>query len=346
MSKRPKIVDPTELKWPVIDNEKEEAILKTLENIFSKYKSCLRTIKKPPKWKKMKEEKEDSLTEEEGKQRNIFKSWFVVGTQTVMKGLERNNLSAVILWREVQPAVLRKAFLQLVSQQGCPAVCVTDLLTPLQKSWPGLTSASTLGILKTEDPNDFEELVTMIRSHAPKVTVCSTTDIKLSEEPLVISDNGEKKTIPKTVSAESGSETEIGNKTVGRPTVNAGKYYIYKSGKATGTSKSFSGQSFIAFDDDPGCSVIETIKGVRVQKGTEKSESLATFGIRPSLGGVGSMDNLAAVTGDTKVAEGKGENFRKRNAMDSESGYKRINLMKLQNNIQKKKKMKKKNKKK
>ncbi|XP_053377650.1 uncharacterized protein LOC123529635 [Mercenaria mercenaria] len=359
MSNKPKVADPTELKWPVVDSEKEKTVLEVLEKVFAKYKSCLRTIKKPPKWKKKAEgDKEDCLSEEEESLRKQFKSWFVVGAQTVMRNLERDKLSAVLLWSEMQPAVLRKALLHLVSQHGCPAICVSDLLSSIQKSWPGLTSAAVLGVLRMEEPNDFKELVESIRTNAPHVTDPSVTEDKLLIQKVPVIEPDQSKDKPKadakTEQFKSDTSNETCNKHLCRPVVDATKYYIYKS--ETDKSKSFSGQSFIAFDEGPQCKTIETVKGIRVKNERRVRKNPVTFGIQPSLLGTDTdkveRNKSEAASKETDHSKGDFERnvgSMKRKATDSETGmyseYKGINVKRFQKNMQKKKKIKNKKKK-
>lgn len=75
------------------------------------------------------------------------RSWFVTGINSVMKNLEKDQLRLVLICKTMQPSVMKKAILHLVNQKRCPALCVSDLLLHLQKSWPGLSSAAAFGVL-------------------------------------------------------------------------------------------------------------------------------------------------------------------------------------------------------
>lgn len=203
-------------------------------------------------------------------------------------------------------------------------------------------------IQKTEEANDFEELVTAIRLHAPKVTDSSAAEVTKTEQAPADSDIAKKKIKPQEVSKETGPilKNEIHNGNIGHQEVDGKKFYIYKSDD--NKSKSFSGQSFIAFGEDTTCRVVETVKGERVQEDSRGHEYTRSFGIRPSLAKVCTSDNTPVSSLD-KTNKDNERNNRKRKNMETEtineSGYKRINLKKLQKNMQKNKKIKKKKKK-
>ena len=70
----------------------------------------------------------------------------VLGANRVMKGLERDSLSLVLLCSHTHPVVLKDAVLSLVVSRRCPAACVSRLLGAIQPSWPGLSSLTAMGI--------------------------------------------------------------------------------------------------------------------------------------------------------------------------------------------------------
>ncbi|XP_060593621.1 serine-repeat antigen protein 6-like isoform X2 [Ruditapes philippinarum] len=344
MSYRPKVADPTELQC-----------------VFTKYKSCLRTIQKPPKWKKKGVgDTGDCLSKEEEKQKKDFKCTFVMGVQTVMRNLEKDNLSMVLLWKDMQPAVLRKALCHLLNEHGCPAMCVSDLLVPIQKSWPGLTSATSLGVLKTEVPNDFHELIEIVRKHAPPLTKLQGKQDKAVNKPLIQPTNiaNSRKINDKDLGTEMKldtvfvhTENEKSGSNLEHLSVGAAKFYIYKP--ETKERKSFCGQDFIAFDDraEGKSPSVETLKGVRMQ--TKRmyipSENQINFGIRPTLVDSDKDKNMDKenITDKSDVRkEDFKTNDRKRKASENDNEtnrkYKKINVKKFQKNTQKKKKSKKK----
>lgn len=203
-------------------------------------------------------------------------------------------------------------------------------------------------IQKTEEPNDFEELVTAIRLHAPKVTDSSVAEVKKTEQAPADSDVAKNRNKRQEVPKEKGpsSKHEIHNENIGHQVADGKKFYIYKIDDIR--SKSFSGQSFIAFDEDRSCRIVETVKGERVQEACRGHECTSSFGIRPSLAKV-CTSGTTSVTSLEKTNKDNEGNYRKRKNIESEtineSGYKRINLKKLQKNVQKNKKIKKKKKK-
>ena len=75
------------------------------------------------------------------------RSYFVVGLNAVMKSLEKNRLSLVLVTKETQPAVLKTAMLEMVQRQCNAAACVSDLLPVMKESWPALSSLTAFGVV-------------------------------------------------------------------------------------------------------------------------------------------------------------------------------------------------------
>lgn len=216
-------------------------------------------------------------------------------------------------------------------------------------------------------PNDFHELITTVRKHAPPLTnqkedkeVKQTlTESKVKADTASSVSETSKETASRNCESEVKEDTaciklDSSNNTSSRslipPVVDPHKYYIYKSKPDDG--KSFSGQSFIAFDEVTVGKVqtVETVKGVRVKtKGRYvSSKDQISFGIRPSLIDYDN-DHKEVIENVTTCGNfGQKENDisnRKRKAADNDedtdSEYKKINVKKFQKNTQRKTKNKK-----
>jgi hypothetical protein len=213
---------------------------------------------------------------------------------------------------------------------------------------------------KTEEPNDFHELIEIVRKHAPPQTKLQVKEDKAVNKPLTQPtgniDNSRKitdkdlKTEIKLDNMFAHTENEKSGSNLENLSVSPAKYYIYKP--ETQESKSFSGQDFIAFDDraeGKGPSV-ETIKGVRIQTKSIyiPSKNQINFGIRPSLVDSDKDKNMDCENIPDKSDVRKEDfktNDRKRKASENENEtnreYKKINVKKFQKNTQKKRKSKK-----
>ena len=63
-----------------------------------------------------------------------------IGHRQVCKGLERDQLSLVLVWGAAQPLLLIRSLLPLAASRACPALC-------LQKLMPTITDATGLSSL-------------------------------------------------------------------------------------------------------------------------------------------------------------------------------------------------------
>lgn len=248
-----------------------------LSSIFRKYASCLRTVKKPPKWKKV--ENTDTLTEEEEKTKKLFRSWFVVGHRNVIKRLERDELRCMMAWSATSPPVLKQALLTLVVSRDCPAALVDDLLLTVQPFWPGLTSLTCLGVLKTSETNDFDELVDFMKLALPKLSFPILP--KLSK-PIVVQ-NGNK---PNNEGKVENKKSFVKKILALPPKVDHTKFYVLKNAnsKPKKDDSSFAGQDFISLNAEPSISEADVIveDGVTVKNKSKLSELEGQcYGIRP-----------------------------------------------------------------
>ena len=76
----------------------------------------------------------------------LFRQLYCFGISSVIKGLERDELRLVLIWKATQPPELKKAVLSLVIRTGCPAASISDVLHPVKASYESLSSLTAMGV--------------------------------------------------------------------------------------------------------------------------------------------------------------------------------------------------------
>ncbi|KAL4227009.1 Ribonuclease P protein subunit p38 [Mactra antiquata] len=354
LTSHPKLADPSQLTWPQLSSEKEECIVGQLEKVFDGYKDCLQTEKKTPKWKTVDDKSSMgfTLSEESKQRRGLFKSYFAMGINAVFKNLEKDKLRLVIMCKTVQPSVLKNVLLTLVNQCQCPAICIPNLLLSLQKSWPGLSSATALGVLKSDKSNDFDLLVQEVDSALKEAgydrnnmfgdTTVPSEQVTDNAVPVI----GDSKEVQEAQTTRKSERTKNQPK-LGPPVVDSKKYYVYK--KEASQKRSFDGQEFISFDtgEDQGAdNVFETVNGKRVLSDAEP-RSYLTYGIRPAMNNCLEIPDSCKRPMNAAYSYGnKKAKFQKHHDESKYGLYKKMNMkkMKIHSNSNKKNKKQKKKK--
>jgi len=144
---------PFESKWPVIDTDVSESILKDMHKTFFELNL------KPSKhaWdpasrgknagQKSKDQSNHSVWT---KEQHHIRNQLVFGINAVTRHLEKNKLLLVVVDRSSEPAILTKHLVALTAVRRCPALAIPNLAKRLATHL-GVTSLVALGFKKTDE---------------------------------------------------------------------------------------------------------------------------------------------------------------------------------------------------
>lgn len=356
---RQKLSSPVEFKWPQLTDEVDHQIQLRLRRAFEPYKKCLRKVKNRLSWMVYGDWASDMvpLTSKEEENKREFKKLFYFGISSVIRGLEKDELRLVLIWKATQPSELKKAVLSLVIRTGCPAASISDVLHPVKASYECLSSLTAMGVKKSADPNIFDDLVEYVKSEVPVIDIPEIPKMTRSIEDLDefkhnnsmhidvgnTCDASQKNDLAenvteKKVKSSSKSETDMeksmfnSSKTISNikeTSTQWSKYDILIHEK-----KSFAEQDIIKFPEDKCSNVIEV---------DDETNYDMCFGIAASL----IVSNDSGMKEDRTIErnnvrnKGKKRKFKSnKNMTETSSGYKELSIKQLKSNPNKRKKKK------
>ncbi|XP_013400826.1 uncharacterized protein LOC106166727 [Lingula anatina] len=163
---------PYNVSWPAVEKQTEVVLLERIKKELSQNfvtrprvpQQIRRNKQQMKKWREEQRKVEDIASK--ATQSSVY-----IGINRVTKGLERDEVSAVIVDRDV-PVMMTRHLMLLAATRDCPAVCLSGLSSVIGPV-VGMKSVAAISFKKSVQGAStlYDDLVEFVSSHAPVLQV-------------------------------------------------------------------------------------------------------------------------------------------------------------------------------
>ncbi|GFS17953.1 ribonuclease P protein subunit p38 [Elysia marginata] len=148
------VLCPEIISWPRPSKPVEESILSKLCQILKDAPNIFHCKKKI-------EDDKDKAEKER------IRSQLQIGTSSVLRALERNDLQCVLVSGKATPAITVDHVISLSKDRGCPLLCLDGLSAALALALESKCLPLSIGFRKLQDgqQSDFSEVIALVKDH-------------------------------------------------------------------------------------------------------------------------------------------------------------------------------------